>query len=617
MCAINGFNWRDPGLLLAMNKATAHRGPDASGVFLDDGVSLGHNRLSIIDLNSSANQPMTGDDGRLTVVFNGEIYNFRELKKELEGDYHFRTRSDTEVILAAYKKWGSLCVEKFNGIFAFAVWDREKQELFLARDHVGVKPLYYYHNPQNGKFIFASEIKAILEHPIPREFDSAALNHYLKVLYVPAPLTMFKHVYKFPPASFGIFKNNKLKTAPFWDAKPQALPAVSKAELARLVRERVYESVKKQLVSDRPVGVYLSGGMDSSAVLHSIAHNSPSASRGINTFTVGFELTDAEERQKFNADAEYARKTAQYYGTNHHEVWVASGQVIDNFEKAVWHMDEPISHPTAVPMLLLAQLAKQHIAVVFGGDGGDELFGGDERFRLSRIADAYQKLPFRLRIFLDRHPRLKKLNIPVGIERYSLLWFNKSNLREIIAPEFLDDTVTRNFFGSLIAESSEESFEKTLMLIERKSWLVDYSLALTDKMTMASGLEERVPLLDKDMIEMSLSIPVKYKLSLASKLNKKIILREAFKNQLPEFLFKKPKSGWFSPGAKWLRHPEFSQFARNILSAGYCAETNKIFNWPVVQKILDGHIRGGAYNLISIWALLTFQVWARRFNVKL
>lgn len=609
MCSINGFNFKDENLISKMNQITRHRGPDGSGVFLDEKISLGHNRLSIIDLSAQASQPMENE--KITIVFNGEIYNFRELKSDLENSYSFKTNSDTEVILASYQKWGSDCVKKLNGIFAFAIWDKEKKEIFLARDYVGVKPLYYFLDGE--KFIFSSEIKAILEYNMPRKLSYEAFNHYLRVLYVPEPLTMFEGIYKFPPASFGIFRGGKLSMQKYWDIENDGHFKESKSEIAKKLQKQVRKSVESQLVSDKPIGIYLSGGIDSSVVLDCVNNI-----RGnIDTFSVGFELSSQEESGKFNADFDLARRTADYYKTNHNEVLVSSKDVLDLFEKTVWHMDEPISNPTAISMMKLADFAKQKVDVVLGGDGGDELFGGYERYRLSLFASYYQKMPVAIRKMLNLKEKFKKLDVPHGIERFSLFMFQKDNiLKRVINKKFLDFQISKSFFQNYYMEAglSSRGFEEAFMEIDRKSWLVDQSLILSDKMSMSQGLEQRVPLLDKDLVEFAAKIPLKYKVSL---FNTKIILKEAFKSRIPDFLFDQPKRGWFSPGAKWLRHPEMFKIAEGVLSENYYTETKDLFNWSEIKNILKDHRDKKEYNLTIIWAILTFQIWAKIFNIKI
>ena len=608
MCAINGFNFKNKELILRMNQSTSHRGPDGTDFFVDEQVSLGHNRLSIIDLSSAASQPMRSNSGRFTIVFNGEIYNFQDLKRELASSYSFKTDSDTEVILAAYEKWGADCVKKLNGIFALAIWDKDREEIFLARDHVGVKPLYYFHD--GNKFIFSSEIKSILIHDIPRILNRDAFNHYFRLLYVPEPLTMFKSIYKFPAASFGILKNNKLTITKYWEVQSGDYFTESKSQLAEDLRERVAKSVKGQLISDRPLGIYLSGGIDSSAVLDCVSR----VRSNIDTFSVGFELSADEQKEKFNQDFELAKKTAAYYGTNHHEVLLTQQDVLDLFDKAVWHMDEPISNPTAISMMKLAGFTKGKADVVLGGDGGDELFGGYERYRLSLAASYYQKTPSVVRRAISFGRNLKKLNTPPGIERFAMFIFQKENiLQEVIKKDFLDSAVTKEFFKERYFGSLNKNFEEDFMDTDGKTWLVDFALMLTDKMSMSSAVEARVPLLDKDLVEFSARIPLSYKVNL---FNTKIILKEAFKDRIPKFLLNQPKRGWFSPGAKWLRNEKIYSMAMDILSKNYYKETKLLFNWEELELILKRHYDKKEYNLNILWAILTFQIWAKIYNVR-
>lgn len=609
MCSINGFNFKDENLVLKMNKITSHRGPDGTGIFCDDGISLGHNRLSIIDLSDAASQPMASFDGKLIIVFNGEIYNFKELKKELSG-YPFKTNSDTEVILAAYQKWGKNCIKKFNGIFAFAIWDKIKKELFIARDHIGVKPLYYFWD--GDKFIFSSEIKAILEHNLPRRLDLAGFNHYLRVLYAPEPHTMFQKLKKFPAGHSGLLKEKNFTIEKYWQLQSGSdYFQDSFKALAKIVYDKVEKAVARQLISDRPLGLYLSGGIDSSAVLHCASLYK----KNIDTFSVGFELDKKEQEEKFNQDFNLAKKTAKHYGTNHHEILLKPEEVFSLFEKAIWHLDEPISNATLIPMIKLSAFAKNKIDVAMGGDGGDELFGGYDRYRLSLVASYYQKLPDGLRKILSRSERLCKLNTPQGIDRFALFMFQKDALlKETINENFLkfdtEDFFQEKFFGFI----DEVSFEEKFMEADLRSWLADESLMMTDKMSMANGLEVRVPFLDKELVETAARIPVRHKIS---PFKTKIILKEAFKGKIPDFLFDQPKRGWFSPAAKWLRRKELQDKAREILSASYYDETSPIFKWENVENILDGHLSGKKYNLNILWSIITFQVWAKMYNIKL
>jgi len=409
-----------------------------------------------------------------------------------------------------------------------------------------------------------------------------AFNHYLRVLYVPEPFTMFKDIHKFPPASFGILKNGEFKITEYWDTSGTEHSRESGNVLEEKLRRKVFEAVERQLVSDRPLGVYLSGGIDSSIVLHNMAE----MRKGIDTFSVGFELAEGEQKEKFNKDFELAKRTAKIYGTNHNEVFVSSDDILNLFEKAIWHLDEPISNATIIPMMKLASFAKNKADVVLGGDGGDELFGGYDRYRIDRWA---------------------RFLMP-GINRFARFMFQKNDILER-AVNNPDRNATKKFFKEKYFGKKQE-----LMDVDRQSWLVDFSLSMTDKMTMSVGLEERVPFLDKELVEFAAKIPLKYKVNFS---DTKIILKEAYKGKIPDFLYGQPKRGWFSPGAKWLRHPKIFSMAKDILSENYYEGTTNLFRWGELQKILEDHRTGKEYNLTILWALLTFQIWAKQYNVKI
>lgn len=609
MCAINGFNFKDKELIEKMNKVTSHRGPDGTGIFVDDSISLGHNRLSIIDLSEAANQPMVSEDGNNIIIFNGEIYNFRELKEELKSSYGFKTKSDTEVILAAYQRWGEGCVNRLNGIFSFAIWDKRKKELFCARDHAGVKPFYYFWDGE--RFIFASEIKAILKHDIPHTLNINAFNHYLRVLYVPEPMTMIENIYKLPPKSILTLKNKKLSIVGYGDLTLDTKPFLYK-KATSLLREKIISAVGRQLVSDVPVGVYLSGGIDSSVVLFSMSQ----FGKNIETFSVGFELGEGEEKEKFNADFKLARKTAEYFGAKHNLLLISAKDILNSFEEMVAQCDDPISNPTAVAMLLLAKFAKSKVSVVLTGSGGDELFGGYNRYRMAMAAQYYKKLPRFLRAIGDMHPKLSKLDYGSEIDLFAQFMFEKdSNISKVISPPFFkEDTHSKKYFQDKYLLECEGDPTSCFMKADQESWLPDYFFMLSDKMSMASALEERVPFVDRELVALSNAMPRSYKLDL---FKTKKVLKDAFKNDLPDFLFNQPKRGWFSPGAKWLRDHDFEKFARKVLSRDYYEGTRTLFNWPAVEGMLDKHISKEKYNLTILWAILTFQVWAKHYRVKL
>ncbi|KKW12615.1 MAG: Asparagine synthetase [Parcubacteria group bacterium GW2011_GWA2_49_9] len=607
MCSINGFTWGDEDLIKRMNRVTAHRGPDGTGMFVESGISLGHNRLAIIDLSSAGTQPMKGRDERFVISFNGEIYNYRELKKEL-GNVPWKSESDTEVILAAYEAWGESAFARLEGIFAFALWDTREQKLLLVRDPAGVKPLYYHFD--GTRLVFSSEIKAILEHThIPRRIDPLSLDLYLRVLYTPAPLTMFEGIRKLLPGAVLSFKNGSYSVATFAKRKPKSLSQKSRKELARELRDKTHESVKRQLMSDRPVGLYLSGGIDSSAVLESMAR----VSGKVETFSVGFELKEGEQQEKFNADFLLARETAKRFGTKHHEVLVGPDEAMQLFEEAIYHLDEPSANATIIPMLKLARFAKEKVAVVLGGDGGDELFGGYERYQLSLLSSLYRRFPAALRSLCDGIlPPLRKLDTAPGIERFAQFHFLKEHeLLPLISKKAYHPHTAHDFFIEHFFTPVREPFETQFLETDRHSWLVDESLLRSDKLSMAAGLEARVPLLDLPLIDFAGTIPLHYKVSLR---RTKIMLKEAFRGSLPDTLLRQPKRGWFSPGAKWLRYPQVADAARKILSKDYSPATKDLFDWDAVGKRLEAHI-SGEYHATILLALIGLQVWAKRFDI--
>lgn len=609
MCGISGFNWKDESKVAEMVQALSRRGPDADGIFVDEGISLGHNRLSIIDLSSNANQPMFDNEKELVIVFNGEIYNFEEIKRELEGEYKFKTKSDTEVILAGYRKWGKDVVNKLNGIFAFAIWDKRKEELFCARDHAGVKPFYYFWDGE--RFIFASEMKAILKHDIPRTLNKNAFNHYMRVLYVPEPMTMIENIHKLPLKSTLILKGNNLSVAKYHDPARKA-NHLSYKKTTSVLREKVISAVGRQLVSDVPVGVYLSGGIDSSVVLFSMTQ----FSKNIETFSVGFELGEGEEKEKFNSDFNLARKTADFFGTKHNTLLISAKDARDSFEEVVSQCDDPVSNPTSIAMMLLAKFAKSKVSVVLTGSGGDELFGGYDRYRMALWAYYYKKMPRFLKAVGNTHTRLSKLDYGSEIDLFAQFMFEKDDkLSKVISPSiFKQDTHIKKYFQDRYLSQCEGDPAGCFMSIDQKSWLPDHFFMLSDKMSMASALEERVPLADKELVAFSKTMPRSYKVDL---FRTKKILKDAFRNDLPEFLFDQPKRGWFSPGAKWLRNPDFAKFAKEVLSQNYYEGTKTLFNWPNVEEMLDKHISKEKYNLTILWAILTFQVWAKKYQIEI
>jgi len=598
MCGINGFNFRDENLIKAMNKKIRHRGPDDEGLYVDDTVSLGHCRLSIIDLSEKGRQPIFNEDKSLCIVFNGEIYNFQELRKDLELRGHkFISNTDTEVVLHLFEDKKEQCLKLLNGIFAFAIWDIKNKELFLARDRIGVKPLYYYRD--ENKFIFSSEIKAILEHDIKREVDPNALNYYFRLMYVPAPLTMFKNIYKLPQAHYLKLSlrtsNPEPKIIKYWDITDFS-DLKSKAEIIERIQVLMKQSVKGQLISDRPVGIFLSGGIDSTSVL-GITREFKSDT--IKTFSVGFEIEDPNN--KFNADFLLARETSKFYNTEHHELLVSSKDILDNIEKVIYYLDEPIAEPTQIATFLLSKLAKEQVAVVLGGDGGDELFGGYKRYYYSYLLDKF---------------RATALFPPLKTKIYAKFMFQKeAEIGKILNGDINRAGLTNKFFKKNYFSRTKDvrvpDYEKLFMLTDLKTWLADESLMRTDKMTMAHGLEQRVPILDHHLVELAMKIPSKFKMK--DEKHGKAIFIEAMKKYLPKHILEsEQKKVWLTPMSEWLRG-DLNGFAKQVLSADYCRESKKYFDFNGIEEMFNQHINKERYNLNIIWALIAFNIWCKRY----
>ncbi|MBU1033169.1 asparagine synthase (glutamine-hydrolyzing), partial [Patescibacteria group bacterium] len=513
MCGINGFTFSDPVCLREMHKLTHHRGPDDEGFFEAPGISLAHNRLSIIDLSDSARQPMHSADNRFTIVFNGEIYNYKEIRSELEtlGE-KFSTKSDTEVLLKAFIKWGQGCLPKLNGIFAFAVWDKEEKKITLVRDQIGVKPLYYFWDGK--KLIFSSEIKSILLHDIPRDLDYESFNLYFRFLYVPGPRTMFKYIKKLQPGHVATYTRENFEIQKWWEIKEGSYFS-NREDAVSEIRRSTKEAVSRQLVSDRPLGVFLSGGIDSTSILGIMSEmtNGP-----VKTFSVGYETDIQPER--FNADSNLAKKSAEYFGAEHHTFMLSPQDAIDSLQTIAWHMDEPVSNHIQSSTYLLAKYAKPHITVALGGDGGDELFGGYSRYWYSNFIDQIQSIPLPARnaIFsliigkiLGRSKHVEKFTSAPGAERAAVFLQEKEDVMNTILSK--DINQPKNAMNHLSALYSPPWQDPTnqMMASDIKTWIPDESLVRTDKLTMAHALEERVPLLDPNVVSLSARIPSKWK----------------------------------------------------------------------------------------------------------
>ncbi len=606
MCGINGVIGEKKELIERMNRVTVHRGPDGSKIWESGDITLGQNRLSIIDLRSVADQPFVSADGRFVVLLNGEIYNYRELKTELS-QFQFRSEGDTEVLLNAYRMWGKQCVGRLNGIFSFAIWDAQEKELFIARDPIGVKPLYYFHDKKS--FVFSSEIKAVLEGGMERSLNRDAFSKYMCLLYTPGESTLISGIQRLLPGHTLTYKEGEIVLNQYYSIPiSQNEVGVSKGELESRIRTTFDAVISRQLIADVPVGVYLSGGIDSTVITDVVSR----VHSNIDTFSIGFDLEDNEESEKFNADYNLAEKTAKHYGTHHHGFKLDSKDVVTLLEEHVWHMDEPVGNLTALAQLKLAEYAKKHVSVVLGGDGGDELFGGYKRHGLAKKLLMYWRLPELLRTHAPA--RLQKANLDTWAARYLLFLGQKDDVLSRLC-NGVDRKSTVDFFQSHFFEkTTPQTFLDDMMRADLSSWLVDESLLRSDKMAMAHGLEQRVPFLDTELVELARGIPSTYKVTLTET---KKILKDAFKDRLPSYVLNQPKRGWISPGAKWLRRPEVSEYIKTVLSPSYYEETRHLFKWSNIEQMYGDHTSRKGYYLTPLWSVIVFQIWARRFSILL
>ncbi len=612
MCGINGFTGSpNADVLRRMHAATHHRGPDDDGFLEASGISFAHNRLSIIDLSPAGRQPMSTPDGRLTIIFNGEIYNYRELRLELEKlGRRFATQTDTEVLLQAFAEWGDASLKKLNGMFAFALWNRDREELTLARDPVGVKPLYY--TERDERVFFSSEIKALLAAGASQNVDSESLNLYFRFLYVPGPRTMFAGIKKLQPGHLLRARGGKIEIKKYHAITEGPYLSDYKSTVEDL-RARLRASVTRQLVSDRPLGVFLSGGIDSTSVL-ALMRDSV-GSNNIKTFSVGYEAT--EEAEKYNSDAMLARRSAQYFGTEHHELTLSGRDVAACFEKIAWQMDEPVSNHIQPSTYLLAKFAKPDITVALGGDGGDELFGGYDRYWRSAFLDRIRALPAPLRhpvvlrfieTLTHRRGLAEKIHTTPGLERFfSFIGQKPDPAARFIRPQFRYADAGEKAFAPYFNRPWSD-WTNQLMAVDAETWLVDESLVRTDKLTMAHALEQRVPLLDLELLDLAYRIPSAWKLNRPSQ--GKRILVDAMRPLLPPHVLSVKKQGFFSPAAKWLRG-DLLPLARELLSDTYASGSADLIDLAEARRALEDHVSRRAYGLNPVWAVMTFQAWRR------
>jgi asparagine synthase (glutamine-hydrolysing) len=604
-------------LLKAMADSIYHRGPDDEGYYVSEQIGLGFRRLSIIDLPGGY-QPLSNEDGSIWIVFNGEIYNFQELREGLVQKGHsFRTKTDTEVIVHLYEEHGEAGIESLRGMFAFAIWDQNQKKLLLARDRIGIKPLYYGLTPRS--LVFGSEMKALLQDPdVKREILPSTVDRFLTFGYVPGEETLLKNIYKLPPGSFMVVKNGKTEVKQYWDLHFSS-SSVALQDAEEQLLEILEESVRLHMISDVPVGFLLSGGVDSTAML-SLASRNPN--RPISSYTVGFANAGVADERPF------ARLAAERYGSEHHEISISSKEFADFLPQYVWHMEEPVSEPPAVALYYVSKLARNYVKVLISGEGGDEAFGGYQNYRamlwIERIKRAAGPLTGALSKTISLlhkvipWERLGKylplLNVPFESYYYSRtsnpFYFFNASYKETYSNDFCDQVdkqrsllpVTR-----LLSASGSEDLLSRMLYVDSKTWLPDDLLVKADKMTMANSLELRVPLLDHKLLEFAATLPSNFKVR---GLTTKYIAKRALGKQIPAEILERRKAGFPVPYENWLRTDLRNSvhdvlLDRETLERGY-------FRKSAIERLLRDNSESGAHAK-DIFSLLVLELWHRQF----
>ena len=628
MCGICGFAGgrgeidAARSLLEKMTALLPHRGPDDSGCFLsgDARVGLGHRRLSIIDL-AGGHQPMSNEDGTVVMVYNGEIYNFRDLKGPLEAAGHtFRTNCDTEVIIHLYEQEGERCVEKLRGMFAFAIWDARRDVLFLARDRLGQKPLFYRQDKRG--IVFASEIKSILaDASIPRRLNPVALDRYLTYQYVPHPMSMFEGIAKLPPAHTALWRDGSLKVSRYWQPDFEREIPGSEAEYIERTRALVDEATRMRMIADVPLGAFLSGGIDSSIVVALMARAS---SESVKTFSIGFH------EKKFD-ETDYARLVARRYATDHTE-FVVEPRCLEVLGALAWHYDEPFADSSAIPTWYVAKMTAAKVKVALSGDAGDENFAGYPRYRAVRLAGVYDRFPRLLKAFF--HPGLWR-RLPVSVEQKSLRRRAKKLVLALnLPPEeryltwiaIYDEARKAALYTGEFAANLEgvppaieflldeyrrapgRDFLSRTTFVDLMTYLPCDLLTKVDIASMAHSLEVRSPFLDHKVVEMAAGMPASLKMR---RLCGKHVLKRAFADLLPPEIINRPKMGFGVPIARWFRN-ELAGFVRHVLMDD-AALSRGYFRPDAVRTLIDEHVNGVFDHGYRLWALLMLELWHRTF----
>jgi asparagine synthase (glutamine-hydrolysing) len=608
----------DRDILLKMTKAMKHRGPDEQGLYSDGEVGLGSRRLSIIDL-VGGRQPIANEDESMWIVYNGEIYNFRELRVYLQKRGHtFRTRTDTEVILHLYEEFGSDCVQHLNGIFAFAIWDIAHREIFVARDRMGIKPLYY--TEMADQLVFGSEMKVLLAHPdVTRDIDLISLDEYLSYEYVPSPRTILRHIYRLEPGHTLRYNARGLHIQPYWNvslARSESRPPVHWRDYASNLYDTLKDSVRQELVSDVPVGVLLSGGIDSSTIAALMADLYPGT---VESFSVGFEDASFDE-------SHYARLVADRLGIKHNELMLTSKMVAEMVPTVTDFLDEPFGDSSLVPTYFLSLFARGYVKVVLGGDGGDELFAGYPTLVAHRLIEYYERvMPWSIRAYLvpkllDLMPvsfsnisfdfRMRRFlagrGVPLQARHHRWLGSFADEEKRLLLQDWVKP-VLRDTYAQAYAHARECDAHlplNQLLYDDIKMYLEGDILYKVDRASMAASLEVRVPFLNRDVVDFVTALPLELKLR---RLTGKYLLKKAVEPILPHEIVKRPKKGFNMPVAHWLTS-ELRDLALDMFAEERIRRQG-FFSYSYVEHLLDEHFSRRRDNRKLLWTLLIFQMW--------
>jgi asparagine synthase (glutamine-hydrolysing) len=602
-----------------MGQVQHHRGPDDSGFFADQDLMFGMQRLSIIDVEGG-HQPIANEDGTVTAVCNGEIYNFQELRRALKAQGHtFSTGSDSEVIVHLYEEHGTDFVSHLSGMFALALWDSSRRRLLLARDRLGIKPLYI--TSSSGYFAFSSELKSLLEIPgFERQIDPAALQEYLALGYVPAPLSMLKGIDKLPPGSIVVADHEGVSQHRYWQLSVSETEERSEKDWSMSIASALESSIVSQMVSDVPLGAFLSGGIDSSAVVAFMARNSD---RPVKTYSIGF---DSGTGGGYYNELPFARQVADQFGTDHHEI-IVKPDVTELMPKLLWHMDEPVADAAFLTTYLVSKFAREDVTVILSGVGGDELFGGYRRYWSEHLASRYRRIPALIRRYLvqplgqllpsDRHSRLlDRARLLKGFlrsaelepdERYEnyVRVFGQRDLFELLGNE---KSFRSGAMADAFAQANSEDPVQRLIDVDLQTQLPDDLLMLTDRMSMATSLECRVPLLDDRLVELASSMPAALKVN-GTRL--KFALKQALRGVLPDDIIDRQKRGFGAPIGGWFKS-ELTGFLDAILSEN-CIRERGLFDWNKVAAIKAAHRENREDYTDHLLSMMNLEIWSRMY----